>query len=233
MKKECYGVLIVEDDFRVAAINREFMEEAEHFTVLDVCKTGKEALDYLETHEKKPELILLDVYIPDVNGLELLWEIRTRYRDIDIIMVTAAKEVETIQEAIRGGVFDYLIKPLAKKRVHHSLERYRQKRMAFLQKQEFTQQEIDQLQMEGRTMSEPAPHGQLPKGIDRYTAEKIRAVLDKNKHQGLTAMEGAKQIGASRSTMRRYLEYFISTGTVKAEMIYGDVGRPERRYFPI
>ncbi|WP_100405789.1 response regulator [Bacillus solitudinis] len=227
-----YDVLIVEDDFRVAEINRRFIEEKEGFSVLGICKTGAEALAFLKEDNKKPDILLLDVYIPDVHGLELLWTIRTEYKEIEIIMLTAAKEVETVQEAMRAGIFDYMIKPLEQTRVHSSLDRYKQKQQLLAKQQEFTQDDIDQLR-EGflPQKKEVAEQNEFPKGIDRYTLDKVILVLEKNKANGVTAVEGAKQIGASRSTVRRYLEYLISTGFIKAEMKYGDVGRPERRYF--
>jgi CitB family two-component system response regulator CitT len=232
MSKRIYQVLVVEDDFRLAGINKEFIEELPSFKVVNVCMTGKETLEFLESNEK-PNLIFLDVYIPDVKGLELLWTIRTIYKDIDIIMVTAAKEVGTVQEALRGGVFDYLVKPLDKNRVHHSLQRYQQKQSIFQQKKEFTQTEIDLLQteMNKETVHQNIEPG-LPKGVNPYTLEKVNQLLEQYKQHGLTALEGAEYLGASRSTTRRYFEYLISVGKVKAEMIYGDVGRPERRYFP-
>ncbi|WP_088104492.1 response regulator [Halalkalibacter urbisdiaboli] len=227
-----FQVLIIEDDFRVAAINRQFVEDLEGFNVVDVCKTGDEALQFLKMTEHLPDLILLDVFIPDVIGLELLWTIRTDYKEIDIIMMTAAKEVETVQEAMRAGIFDYMIKPLDRVRVHDSLNRFRKKQKLLMQKKEFTQTEIDQLRERASIPIEP-DYEELPKGIDRYTLEKVVAVLTSHIEEGVTAVEGAKQIGASRSTVRRYLEYLISTGHAHAEMKYGDVGRPERRYFPL
>ncbi|MFC0561155.1 response regulator [Halalkalibacter alkalisediminis] len=233
MSNRTYQVLVVEDDFRLAGINQEFIEELPYFKVVNVCMTGKETLQFLENSDK-PDLIFLDMYIPDVKGLELLWTIRTLYKDIDIIMVTAAKEVETIQEAIRGGVFDYLVKPLEKNRVHYSLQRYQQKQSMFEEKKEFTQKEIDLLQtdLKSNTLNQIMAEG-LPKGVNPHTLGKVKRLLEDHKETGLTALEGAEYLGASRSTTRRYFEYFISVGTAKAEMIYGDVGRPERRYFPL
>ena len=109
---ETIQVLIVEDDFRIADINRQFVERVEGFAVLEIVKTSEEALAYLRSHSALPQLILLDVYIPDVEGLSLFWKLRQEFNEIDVIMVTAAKEVVTIAETLRGGIFDYIVKPV-------------------------------------------------------------------------------------------------------------------------
>lgn len=225
-----YSVLIIEDDFRVAEINRHFIEQAPDFDVVKVCYLGKDALEFLKNHSDKVDLVLLDAYIPDVLGLELLWEIRREYRLIDIVMVTAAKEVETIQEALKGGVFDYLIKPIEQARMQQMLSRFRQERALLNNKTELNQDELDR--QLNRNMRPEAPLtllDKLPKGIDRLTLEKVLKALQESA-QAQTATGLSVQTGVSRSTARRYLEFFVAEGKVIAELDYGEVGRPERRY---
>lgn len=123
-----FNVLIIEDDFRVADINKQFVEKVDGFYVAKVAYTGKEALGYLRKSPVLPDLILLDVYIPDVEGLELMWEIRKTYENIDIIMLTAAKETETIEQTLRGGIFDYIIKPVDFARLKKTLASFQEKR---------------------------------------------------------------------------------------------------------
>ncbi|WP_096201716.1 response regulator [Bacillus sp. FJAT-45350] len=233
MKRKPFNVFIIEDDFRVANINKQFVEQVEGFQVVGVVHTGKDALSYLErAHNELPNLVLLDVYIPDVQGLELMWEIRKKYNDIEIIMITAANEVDTIERTFRGGILDYIIKPVDFERLKKTLQRYVEKQKLFRSKQEMTQEELDTM-MGGfpQILVEKDQIGsELPKGIDRLTLEKIILVLKDNDSEGFTAVELSKEIGASRSTARRYLEYLVAIEQVKAELIYGDVGRPERRY---
>ncbi|MBU8908919.1 response regulator [Desertibacillus haloalkaliphilus] len=231
LPNQSFAVLIIEDDFRVADINKQFVEMVEGFHVSGVAKTGQEALDFLEEASHLPDLILLDVYIPDVKGLELMWEIRKTYQGIDIVMITAANEVETIEETFRGGIFDYIIKPVDFKRLKQTFDRYVEKQKRFEGKQEMTQDELDQLRGVNTSPQVKEEKSELPKGIDRLTLEKVTAVLQENEKVGFTAIEVGERIGASRSTARRYLEYLVSIEQVKAELIYGDVGRPERRYF--
>lgn len=221
-----YRVLIIEDDFRVADINRQFIDQAEGFAVAGICHTASDALIFLEQQESLPDLVLLDAYIPDVKGLELLWELRRRYRNLDIVMVTAAKEVETIQEALRGGVFDYLIKPIEGSRMMQMLRRFSDERVLMGQHAELEQSVLDRALI--RNECSQAEGGRLPKGIDPLTLDRVRRGLAA--HVAQTASTLAQQTGVSRSTARRYLEFLVAQGEVKAELDYGEVGRPERRY---
>ncbi|RNA67062.1 response regulator [Alteribacter keqinensis] len=221
------AVLIVEDDFRVADITKRFVNKVDGFTVAGAAKTAKETRDFLEKGPA-PDLILLDVYIPDVDGLSLFWEIRREYPAVDLVMVTAAKEVVTFEEALKGGIFDYIVKPVDLERLAQTLERYKAQRQTLVMKQELDQGEIDDLLQVGRKGS-LSDETDLPKGIDAITLEQVKKLLMKEK-DGITAVNVGKQIGASRSTARRYLEYLVSVNEVEARLKYGDVGRPERRY---
>src|SRR3954470_3026919 len=116
-------VMIVEDDPVGAKIYKQFTENIEGFEASAIANSGKEALAYLQNF--KPQLILLDIYLPDMNGIDLLRAIRIKYRGIDIIPITAANDAETITEAIRGGVFSYLIKPIDVKKFTDELNRYK------------------------------------------------------------------------------------------------------------
>ncbi|SDM63720.1 two-component system, CitB family, response regulator CitT [Franzmannia pantelleriensis] len=232
MSEPIYGILIVEDDFRIADINRAFIEQSDGFEVVGMAKTGAEALAILEREAASIHLVLLDAYIPDVEGLELLWEMRRRHAHLDIVMITAAKEVETIAEALRGGVFDYLIKPTESERMAQMLRRFREERAALDHKAEMSQEELDRTLGRMRANADkPTAAGRtaLPKGIDRLTLGAVVGALSEETGP-LTAMQLATRIGASRSTARRYLEFLVSVDVARAELGYGDVGRPERRY---
>lgn len=230
---ETFQVLIVEDDFRIAEINRQFVNRVDGFTVLDVVKTGEEALAYLRNKTPLPQLILLDVYIPDTEGLRLFWQLRTEFNEIDVIMVTAAKEVTTITEALRGGILDYIVKPAVFERFDQALNRFRYQRLLLSSVEELSQEEIDSL-LGFPVISSPdsKSEGQLPKGIDQITLNKIRNALSKGGETGMTALNAGQKIGVSRSTARRYLEYLVSEEEAIAQLKYGDIGRPERKYTP-
>jgi CitB family two-component system response regulator CitT len=225
-----YGILVVEDDFRIADIHKAFIEQSEGFYVVGMARNGSEAKALMAQHAEAIQLILLDAYLPDVEGLELLWTIRRDYVHVDIVMVTAAREVETISEALRGGVFDYLIKPIEAARMSQMLTRFRREREALANRAEMNQDELDHVlaRLQPGKPQRLATRA-LPKGIDRLT---LRRVIDSlaAEQESQTAMQVAKAMGASRSTARRYLEFLVAEQAVSAALGYGDVGRPERRY---
>lgn len=225
------GVLIIEDDFRIAAIHRQFVEKVGDFVVLGCVKTARDAWDFLRHADEQPDLILLDIYIPDVEGLDLLWQLRRSNHNLDIIVVTAAAEVVTIEATLRGGVFDYLVKPVDSSRLTQTLNRYKAKCDWLASKELMNQEEIDSLigGSYGSNVTRKS-NGNLPKGIDPITLEQITYLLAHDNIQGITAVNLSKQIGTSRSTARRYLEYLVSTKKIKTTLLYGHVGRPERLY---
>lgn len=222
-------MLIVEDDVKIAEINRRFVEKVEGFEVVGIATEishAKELLDVLDI-----DLVLLDIYFPDSSGLELLKFIQQTYRDTDVIMITAAKEIESVREAVKGGAFDYIIKPMVYQRLQETLSNYCIYRNQLIQLRSLgkpiNQEVIDRL-LKGEGKKEQLS-SYLPTGIDKLTLEKICSVISQ-KTGGLTAEQVAKEIGASRSTARRYLEYLVSEGSISASLSYGTVGRPERIY---
>ncbi|MBW5448068.1 response regulator [Cohnella sp. CFH 77786] len=224
---EVYKVLIIEDDVKIAEINRRFVEKAGGFDIVGIATDGAQAKELLEI--LTVDLVLLDLYIPDINGLELLTYIHRHHGETDVIMITAAKEIEAVREAVKGGAFDYLVKPLVYQRLQETLLKYRSYRIRLAQLRaegkQINQEQIDRL-LRGEDRKETS---YMPTGIDKLTLEKIVSVIMKEQ-DGLTAENVAKEIGASRSTARRYLEYLVSEGRLKADLSYGTVGRPERAY---
>lgn len=228
---ETIRVLIVEDDFRIAGIHEQYVEKQTGFNVQAKMKTAEETFSYLKSCERKPHVILLDLYIPDVDGMDLFWKLRSDYREIDLIIVSAAAEAETIQTALRGGIADYIVKPVDAARFTQSLQRYKQQRELLMGQEFLTQQDIDQLILPVHQTSAASPAaGDLPKGIDPITLEEITQLLRNDKREGITAVELSKQIGTSRSTARRYLEYLVAVKQIRATLKYGSIGRPERQY---
>ncbi|SHH15453.1 response regulator [Virgibacillus chiguensis] len=232
MEKQGIQVLIIEDDFRVAAINQQFVEQVEGYQVVKSVKTAEEAYHYLREPGAEIDLILLDIYIPDVEGLELFWQLRTHCKRVDIVVISAAIEKNVIEEVLRGGVIDYIIKPVDAERFIKMLKQYQQRRRFLMSKEVLEQHEIDGLmerQIGGFSPTKKT-HGQLPKGIDSITLDEVTNLFQTKKVKGITAMELSEQIGTSRSTARRYLEYLVSLKKIKTTLLYGNVGRPERRY---
>lgn len=220
-------VLIMEDDFRVAQINKIFTEQVGGFEVCGTASTIQEAMEVLPI--LKPDLVLLDVYFPDGSGIDMLWHIRNHHRSTDVILITAAKELDTVQDALRGGVIDYIIKPVMFDRFKKTLQEYSKYRVQLTTIANVNQQKVDQLLNSVR--KEVVKEEEIPKGIDPLTLQKIKEEVAMYQNEGVTAEDFGKQIGISRTTARRYLEYLVSTGFILAELSYGQVGRPERLYY--
>lgn len=223
-------VLIIEDDVKIAEINRRFIEKVDGFHVVGIATDdvqAKEQLDIL-----RPNLVLLDVYFPGSNGLDMLSYIRQHFRDTDVIMITAAKEVEAIREAVRNGAFDYIMKPLIFNRLQETLLRYldfHRELNRLNSNGSINQSDVDRLLSGTGKKDSSSEISYLPKGIDKLTLIKIVQAIS-TAASGMTADQIAKEIGVSRSTGRRYLEHLVSSGEVFADLTYGVVGRPERVY---
>jgi two-component system, CitB family, response regulator len=222
-------VLIVEDDVRIAQINQRFVEKVEAYEVIGIATDKQQAHDYLEIFS--PDLVLLDLYFPDMNGLDLLHYIQKNHPLTDVIIITAAKEFDAVREAIRGGVYDFMIKPVVFDRFQEKLASYQIYHQKMNQlggtNKQVDQEGIDQLLW--GTNEKGYKDSYLPKGIDKLTMEKLSAFIQKTS-EDLTAEELSKKVGVSRSTARRYLEYFVAKGELIADISYGTVGRPERVY---
>ncbi len=230
MANEAINVIIVEDDEDAANIYKQFTNQIDHFNVVATASSGSQALQLLKVIQ--PQLILLDVYLPDMNGIELLREIRTKHRGIDVIMITAANDTETVSEAIRGGAFGYLIKPIIIDKLISTLKHYDLITGQLYRDQSVNQDKIDDL-FRSNNKQQPSVVGtnknSYPKGIDKHTLKLVKSKV-KDIEGSLSADELGKLVGISYSTMRRYLEYLVSLEEMEVEILYGSVGRPERKY---
>ena len=221
---EDFSVVVVDDDFMVARIHTRYLATVSGFTVAATVHTGADALAALA--EFRPDLMLLDVYLPDMTGIEVLRRARQDFPDVDVIVVTAARELETVREAMQGGAVSYLIKPFEYQALGERLEHYRRTRSTLDAAQRADQRQIDELF--GLPADAPTTEqGQLPKGLSRETALAVRAILSTD--EAISATECAERIGLSRVSARRYLEHLERTEVAQVSLKYG-VGRPERLY---
>ncbi len=216
--------LIVEDDFRVAEIHRGFIERLASFSVVGIARTARDALALAE--RDRPDLVLLDIYLPDRSGLEVLRELHATGRPpVDVIAITAANDVDTLRSALQGGVVHYLVKPFQFNAFREKLESYAALRSRLGQVREVDQQEIDELYATLRSSSSP----ELPKGVSPATLALVARTLREG-DRDLSAEEVAERTGVSRVTSRRYLDRLARSGLVDVSMRYGKAGRPEHRY---
>ncbi|MEW9121071.1 MAG: response regulator [Thermotaleaceae bacterium] len=217
------SVLIVEDDPMVQEINRRFINKIKGFRVAAIASNGDEALKKMSKEE--PQLILLDIFMSRMDGLTTLREIRKKGINADVILITADKSMDTIQEAIRYGVVDYIIKPFKFERFKEALQNYKRLKERLEKTEIFQQEDLDKL-------LNPQPESgeeQLPKGLNQVTLDSILSFLQQN-HEYFTSMELAQALGIARVTARRYLEYLSENKIVEIELEYGNVGRPIHKY---
>ncbi|BBX08479.1 response regulator [Mycolicibacterium aichiense] len=215
-------VLVVDDDFMVADIHRRFVDRIEGFHTVGVAHTGAAALDAART--VRPDLILLDVYLPDMTGLQVLQTLRAEGDPVGVIMITAARELDTVSGALDGGAADYLIKPFEFDQLRTKVVAFAARADALGADRGIDQNFVDTLFGHAPSSGDSPP---MPKGLGAETA---RLVLDAVRGAGeLSAAECADLVGISRVSARRYLEHFLTTGAVGLRLQYG-AGRPERRY---
>ncbi|MDV7142124.1 response regulator [Tropicimonas sp. TH_r6] len=225
------SVLIVEDDEKIGELHRRFTERVDGFAVVGIASTLADASEMITLLE--PDLVLLDLYFPEGESFGLLKEIRAQGLETDVILITAAREVKALKTAMRNGVFDFIIKPLTSGRFADCLANYRRYRARVEDRSTLEQDEVDGI-LHPPVSAETGPdHAsrRLPKGVDMLTLETVRAVfVEDGTAPSFSAEEVGARIGVSRSTARRYLEYLVSVRFVRPDLVYGSVGRPERRY---
>ncbi|ALA52185.1 response regulator [Shouchella clausii] len=234
MQTPSIGVLIVEDDPVAASVYEQLIQSKLDFTIVGKAETAKATKQLLQVIT--PDLVLLDVQLPDANGIDLLFHIKQLDHHVDVILITASNDAQTVGEAKRGGAFSYMLKPIIVDRFFQTLEEYKAARTKGKPKSTDAERDIQRLFHHDKT-GQPASNvglrtsGPLPKGIDKHTLKNVEeALVHITESESLNAEQVGKRIGTSHSTARRYLEYLVSIGAVKVDVVYGHVGRPERRY---
>ncbi|WP_425838754.1 response regulator [Streptomyces fractus] len=222
-------VLVVDDDFHVAEINAAYVEKVAGFHVVGTAHTALQAQQLLES--RHVDLLLLDHYLPDRTGLDLVRGLRQRGVRSDVIMVTAAQDVDVVEAALRYGVLHYLVKPFTFDGLRSRLAAYAELRRTLRDAGGATtpgQKQIDRIFGAGRAPAagaSPTP----AKGWSGPTVELICAVITEAEAP-LSAHDVASRTGISRSTAQRYLRYLQEHGVLQLSLRYGDAGRPEHRY---
>ncbi|OLN29041.1 response regulator [Desulfosporosinus metallidurans] len=222
------NLILVEDDPMVMSVNESFILRVGGFQIVNSARTGRLALELIEKH--KPRLVILDVYLPDMSGIQILKELRRQGTPTDVIMITAADEVNIVQDAIRFGVVDYIIKPFKFERIKAALEKYKAYSNKFRDQRIIDQEQLDNLtRMNSFPVLNNPDSDVLPKGLREITLKQVITFLGNGK-QGYSAEEVAEGVGLARVTARRYLEYLGKNGRVCLESQYGSVGRPVNIY---
>lgn len=217
--------LIVDDDFRVADINAEFVEKTPGFEVVGRAHTAKAAQEAVVN--LSPELVLLDLYLPDEFGLDLVRRFRTLNAPPYIIVITAARDVATVQQAARLGVMHYLVKPFNSERLREHLLAYKQARERLGRLGEASQEDVDRVYSLLRSTSSAAA-GTGPEAADLTLESVLEAV--RAAPGPVSAADLAAQLGLSRPTAQRHLTRLWERHQVVRTLQYGTTGRPTHLY---
>jgi response regulator of citrate/malate metabolism len=224
-------VLVVDDDFAVAAVHRGYAESIPGLEVVGEAHRGAEAVHAATA--LAPDLVLLDIYLPDMSGIEVLRRLRVLDGpQPDVIMITAAREVQTVQQAMTNGVVDYLVKPFSLAVFRERLGAYQAHRAEVLRRgggEGLQQSDVDRLFSTRRRVGGPSV-APLPKGLSSRTLESVVHTLRTNPGGDMSAGEVAERCGVARVSARRYLEYLERSGLAAVHPRYGSAGRPEHGY---
>lgn len=217
------SVLVVDDDFRVSSVHRAYVERVEGFEVVGEVHSGTAALAAVEAIH--PDLILLDIYLPDLSGLEVLRRIREAGRpQTDVVVITAAQDTASVHSSLQGGSLNYLVKPFTFARLRDVLEAYRSIHTRLTEVDEISQSEIDEMYAAVRGH----PQRDLPKGHSPKTLALVVETL-RAASEDLSCEEVALRAGLSRATAQRYLSQLAGAGRIELSLRYGR-GRPEHRF---
>lgn len=215
-------VVIIEDDPMVLEVNAGFLEKVPFFQLDGSARSGNEGLNLISM--KKPDLVLLDMFLPDKSGSEVLKSIREMELPTDVIMITAARDSKTIHEVFRMGAVDYIVKPFRFDRFRAAMDSYEKMWKKLRDDSDLRQEDIDEM----KKMKLEQEY--LPKGLSEKTMRQIlRTLIEQN--EPVTADRLASVLGMARVTVRRYLDYLVQRGKVQFEIQYGSVGRPSHYYY--
>lgn len=220
-------VLIVEDDPMVAEFNKRFLGKLDGFYLMGIVHNINDAKDLLSSQEV--DLILLDIYMPTQNGLELLKYIREKDQSIDTILITAAADAEQIKTALRYGAADYLIKPFEFDRFKQALEIYKDKFHFLNSNPHVNQEDLDQKILSKAQNDTIESYQSLPKGVTKSTLYIVLDVIKSMKDSPFSTEAISEETNISRVSIRKYLNFLVKWGVLEQSLTYG-IGRPVYLY---
>lgn len=218
-------VMIIEDDPMVRDINSRFLKRIDGFKLYKAVGNLTEAKQFIKS--KKLDLILLDVFLPNENGIDFLKWLRSEEIKTDVILITADKTIERVQEAFRYGAVDYLIKPFNFERFKESLVQFKERYYEFKNIEEIEQSKLDKLMLNSEVIQKEEG---LAKGFNKYTYKSLWDEIEKINGEYFTSEDMSERIKVARVTVRRYLEYMEKEGHLEKIVEYGKVGRPQHKF---
>ncbi|MGL5057214.1 MAG: response regulator [Fusobacteriaceae bacterium] len=210
-------VLIVEDDPMVAMINMEYLSNIKEIKVVGHTSNKNQTLKFIQ--ENSVDLILLDIFLGNDNGLEILKEIRDLGYTTDVIMITSANRSSDVKKALSLGSVDYLIKPFDFERFKSAINKF-QKFQDFFNEDKITQLELDTIYNKDEKIISC-----LPKGLNFKTLENIKKEIE-NFSGEFNIKDICKKTDISNVTIKKYLDYLENSGEIEGSITYGNIGRP-------
>lgn len=218
--------VIVDDDVAVAHIHHEFVASHSAFTVVAEVHSGAAAVEQIE--KLNPHVVLLDFYLPDFSGLEVLNRLSIeRRRHLEVIAVTAARDLGSVREARANGVRHYLVKPFSASALFERLDEVASQHDTM--DRQARGQPLDQRSVDEIIASTATRYTPPRKGLSDATLERVYNALQSG-DADLSSSELADLVGMSRVGVRRYLEHLVAVGRATRTARYGRTGRPENRY---
>mgnify|MGYP001366194511 FL=1 len=226
--KAVMRVLIVEDDPMVMRLNVDYLARLEGVELVGQCESVPAALELLE--REAVDLLLLDVYLRNRSGLEVLRHLRAQDRNTDAVLITAASEIETVRAAQRLGARDYLVKPFSFERFRDAVEACRRARDALSRlPDQLGQGDIDRLFSQAPATDLRRP-GDLPKGLTPASLAQVAQAILALDEEGFTSETLLSATGMSRVSVRKYLKHLSDAQLLEESFHYGQIGRPSFRY---
>lgn len=215
-----YKVLIAENDPMVAMIEEQYISQNPNFCVHGVCRNGKDVMSFLK--RERIDLVIMDLLLPEADGIALFKQIRSENMPVSVIVVTAVKNSRVIEDVLRLGAEDYLIKPFENSRFQRALGEFCRRHDTFAAAEEIEQDWLDRLIVRGDIQEEHI----LPKGMQKKTMERIYLFLQNNFDRKFSGERIAEGVGLSRITVQRYLNHLCDSGKIARDVYYETGGRP-------
>lgn len=222
--------MIIEDDPMVRDINSKFLNKIKGFELKKAAANLAEAKEFISKNDV--DLILLDVFLPNENGIDFLKWLRKNEISSDVILITADKSVDRIKEAFRYGVVDYLIKPFTFERFNESLGSFKDRINSYRSNETIEQGELDKLILNNKHHESNEEHldDNLEKGLNKYTYNSIICEINQINAEYFTTEELSEKLHIAKVTVRKYLDYMSKQGKIEKIIEYGKIGRPLYKY---
>ncbi|MEC9485038.1 MAG: response regulator [Candidatus Izemoplasma sp.] len=217
------NILIVEDDPMVAHIHKHYLDELKNFEIIKIIDNGLDAFEFIKLNEDKIDLVILDVHMPKLSGLEMLKLLREEGCNVSVIPITAINDNKTISEFLNLGIVDYLVKPFTQERFNQAVLKCELKYKMFESNNELSQKQLDQ-------MLNITTNSELPKGLQEKTLSHIVQSLKAFKNQVVDVETISDATNLSKVSLRKYLDYLAENSAIEKRIDYGTVGRPKYKY---